>query len=221
MTRILKSFTQTITAGFFTVLPLIVTAVIIIWLAGIIRDYAGPASVFGRLISGIGVKILPGSTIPYGVGAIAVILVLYFVGLVVMSTLRGRVTKFLDKTIGRVPLIGSLYNLTNRFITIVDQKDEVDLKSMSPVWCFFGGEAGAAVLALMPTSELVFLEERPYCGILVPTAPIPVGGGLIFVPNDWIKPAEFGVEALTNIYISMGLTAPQYQAQGPRETPRI
>jgi len=48
------------------------------------------------------------------------------------------------------------------------------------------------------------------------SAPIPFGGGLIFVPHDWVRPADFGVEALTNIYISMGLTAPQYQATAAR-----
>jgi len=216
----LRSFTQTITAGFFTVLPIVLTIVIIIWSAGILQNFLGPNSVFGRFISGIGVTIFPNEAVAYGIGAIAVFLILYLVGLVVMSTIQGRVTRFLDKTIGRIPLVGNMYNLTNRFIAILDQKEDMDLKSMSPVWCFFGGDQGAAVLALMPTSESVFLKDKAYCGILVPSAPIPFGGGLIFVPIEWVTPADFGVEALMSIYVSMGLTAPQYQAKGPAEAPR-
>jgi uncharacterized membrane protein len=37
-----------------------------------------------------------------------------------------------------------------------------------------------------------------------------VGGGLIYVPEHWITPADVGVEAVTSIYVSMGLTSPQY-----------
>jgi uncharacterized membrane protein len=39
---------------------------------------------------------------------------------------------------------------------------------------------------------------------------VPVGGVLLYVPEHWITPAEIGVEAVTSIYVSMGLTSPQY-----------
>lgn len=219
MYRILRSFAQRITAGFLAVLPILLTAIVVVWLADFIRDYLGPGSVFGQFLSRLGVTILRDETIAYGVGVVALLLIFYLVGLVVMSTLRGRFTAFLDNTVGRIPLIGSMYNLSNSFVAMLERREEVDLKSMSPVWCFFGGDAGAAVLALMPTSELIHLKDKSYCGILVPTAPIPFGGGLIFVPTDWIEPADFGVEALTQIYVSMGLAAPQYQTKAPAEPP--
>ncbi len=217
MYRVLRSFVQRITAGFLAILPILLTAIVVVWLADFIRDYLGPGSVFGRFLSRLGVTIMRDETIAYGVGVAVLLLLFYLVGLVVMSTLRGRFKAFLDNTVGRVPLVGSMYSLSNSFIAMLERREEVDLKSMSPVWCFFGGDAGAAVLALMPTSELIHLKDKSYCGILVPTAPIPFGGGLIFVPTDWIEPANFGVEALTQIYVSMGLAAPQYQTKPPAE----
>ena len=210
---------QTITAGFLAILPIVLTVVIVVWLAGFIRDYLGPGSVFGRFLSRLGVTILRDETIAYGVGAIALVLILYILGLVVMSTLRGHFTGFLDNTIGRIPLIGNMYNLSNRFIGMLERREEVDLKAMSPVWCFFGGDRGAAVLALLPTSESIELKDKSYCGVLIPTAPIPFGGGLIFVPTDWIEPADFGVETLTEIYVSMGLAAPQHRTKTPAAAP--
>jgi len=217
MNRLFRSFMQTMTAGFLAVLPILLTAVVVVWLAGFIRSYLGPGSVFGQFLSRLGVTIMRDETIAYGAGVVALLLIFYVVGLVVLSTLRGRFKAFLDNTVGRVPLIGSMYTLSNRFIGMLERREEVDLKAMSPVWCYFGGGDGAAVLALMPTSEVVHLKEKDYCGVLVPTAPIPFGGGLIFVPTDWIEPADFGVEALTQIYVSMGLTAPQYQTKAPAE----
>jgi uncharacterized membrane protein len=46
------------------------------------------------------------------------------------------------------------------------------------------------------------------CGVACPVAPVPFGGALIYVPTDWVKPAEGGVERLMNVYVSMGVTPP-------------
>ncbi len=46
--------------------------------------------------------------------------------------------------------------------------------------------------------------------MLVPTAPVPIGGGLLFVPEEWLSPAARSVEAVTSLYVSMGVTAPQH-----------
>jgi uncharacterized membrane protein len=76
------------------------------------------------------------------------------------------------------------------------------------------------VLGLLSSAEPVFLQGRPHLAVIVPTAPVPVGGGLLFVPADWVRVADVGMEALTSIYVSMGVTAHQHlpraaQARAP------
>jgi len=62
---------------------------------------------------------------------------------------------------------------------------------------------------------------QPFHGVLVPTAPVPVGGGPLFVPAHWVVPAEIGIEGVTSIYVSMGVTAGQYlHAQTPARPPK-
>ena len=68
------------------------------------------------------------------------------------------------------------------------------------------------MLALMPNPAPIEIGGASYRAVLVPTAPIPVGGGLLYVPHDWVKPADIGVEQLTSIYLSMGLTQPGAQS---------
>ena len=51
--------------------------------------------------------------------------------------------------------------------------------------------------------------------MLVPSAPVPVGGCLVYVPVEWVRPADFGVEALMSIYVSMGVTTPQTVDSAP------
>ena len=85
---------------------------------------------------------------------------------------------------------------------------------MSPVWCFFGGK-GAAVLALAPSAQPIEIDGRNYLAVLIPTAPVPFGGALLYVPAEWVRPADIGVDALTGIYVSMGITPPP----APRSPP--
>ena len=58
--------------------------------------------------------------------------------------------------------------------------------------------------------EVLMVEGRPCVAVLVPTAPVPVGGGLLFVPEHWVSPAALSVEAVTSLYVSMGVTAAQH-----------
>jgi uncharacterized membrane protein len=45
---------------------------------------------------------------------------------------------------------------------------------------------------------------------------VPVGGGLLYLPAEWVTPADIGIEALTSIYVSMGVTSDQYLRGRPR-----
>jgi uncharacterized membrane protein len=109
----------------------------------------------------------------------------------------------LDSLIRRIPLVSNVYELSKRFVAIVDRTgNKNNLQSMRPVWCFFGGEGGAVVLGLMPWPDPVQIRD---VGLLVPSAPVPFGGALIYVPTDWVKPADGGVERLMNVYVSMGI----------------
>ena len=90
----------------------------------------------------------------------------------------------------------------------MDKKGGDGIKSMSPVWCFFGGEGGAAVLGLLPTPDPIMINGEPYYVVLAPSAPVPIGGCLVYVPAAWVKPADVGVEGLMSIYVTMGVSSP-------------
>jgi uncharacterized membrane protein len=56
----------------------------------------------------------------------------------------------------------------------------------------------------------VLVNGERCLAVLIPTAPVPVGGGLLYVPESWVTRADVGIEAVTSIYVSMGLTSPQH-----------
>jgi uncharacterized membrane protein len=212
--RIMKKFfhapIRTFVAGLVAVLPVIMTVAVIVWVGSVVDQFVGPTSGIGRLLISIGLRVVDTKVAAYLIGIVFVFTAIYMLGVFLQAGLKSRLQSFVDGSLGRIPLIGNVYNLAHRFVGMLDRRQETDLKSMSPVWCFFGGEGGTAVLALRPTSEPVMLDGRAYHAILLPGAPVPMGGALLYIPAEWIKPASFGVEGLTSIYVSMGITTPQF-----------
>ncbi|MEX1061137.1 MAG: DUF502 domain-containing protein, partial [Methyloceanibacter sp.] len=155
MGRILRTFL----AGVLALLPIAVTVFVTAWVASLIAGYAGPGSFVGRLIIGlgasVGLDISPSSSAAYFLGLAIILGAIFVLGLLVESGLRSFILNSLDWLIMRIPLISNIYDLSKRFVSLVDRGDQGDLKSMRPVWCFFGGEGGAAVLGLMPSPEPV------------------------------------------------------------------
>lgn len=205
--RALKRLLTTWLAGLLALLPLLLTVSLLVWVVGLLHTYLGPGSLVGRFFSLFGKAFFQHPALEYLAGSLILILVIYPLGLAVQSRLQKPLAALVDRTLRRLPLVGSIYNLADRFVGLLDQKQDTDIAAMSPVWCLFGGE-GAAVLALLPNPVPVSIDGRDYVAILVPTAPVPIGGGLLYVPKDWVRPANMGVERLTSIYVSMGIVLP-------------
>jgi uncharacterized membrane protein len=211
--RSFDSIVATWLAGLVVFLPLALTLAALGWLIGILDRYLGPDSDIGQFFSALGYKVVADSPVPYLVGTLVLMVAIYLLGLALRLGLRKPLAKFLNVTLKRVPLVGPLYDFTQRFVGLLEQK-QGDIGAMSAVWCFFGGE-GVAVLALAPNAEPVEIDGRSYFAVLVPTAPVPIGGGLLYVPVEWVKPANVGIDKLTEIYVSMGLTPPPVPAIAP------
>jgi uncharacterized membrane protein len=205
----LGRITRIFLAGLLVLLPILVTIIVTAWVAQLLQTYAGPDSFVGRLIVMLGLNLVSSTTGAYFLGFLIIIGLIFLLGLVVETRLWPWIQKGLDGLVMRIPLISNVYDLSKRFVAIVDRGGEKNsLKTMRPVWCFFGGEGGAAVLGLMPSPDPVIIGEQSYLGLLVPSAPVPFGGALIYVPAEWVRPAEGGVEQLMNVYVSMGVTPP-------------
>src|SRR5258708_14427190 len=133
---------RTFIAGFLVLLPFAVTLTIIVWVGTFIYAYLGPDSAIGRVLISIGFNFSNSPIAAYGLGAVAVVGLVYLLGLVVESRLESRVRSLIDSLMQRIPFLGNFYDVTKRFVAIVDRKNQDGLKSMSPVWCVFGGAGG-------------------------------------------------------------------------------
>jgi len=203
---------QLFVTGSLAALPLAATIAIFWWAASVLMHWLGPDSLVGRGMVALGLggsgSVLVGYLI--GIGLVAGSLVL--LGALVRTGVQQGAIRLLDDALRRIPLVRTVYDLANRLVDLMRQSDREGPKSMSAVWVHFGGvgEEGVVVLGLLSSPEPVILQGRPHLAVIVPTAPVPVGGGLLFVPEPWVQAADVGMEALTSIYVSMGVTTQQH-----------
>jgi uncharacterized membrane protein len=212
-----QRFVSTFLAGALAALPLVATALVIGWLGQFLYRYLGPSSWFGDVLSLFGFGLVESETVAYLIGLGIVFVAIFVLGLLVRSGLARAGQSAFNSLLQRIPVVRNIYDIANSLVDLFAQKDSDKLKSMSPVWLHFGGVGGSAVLGLLSTKESVRIGDLAYLAVLVPTAPVPIGGGLIYVPEDWVKPANIGMEAVTSIYVSMGVTTAQHLPRAATE----
>jgi uncharacterized membrane protein len=196
--------------GLLAALPLVATVAIVVWVGSLVWQGFGPDSAVGRVLVSVGVGVTGSVLIGYLFGLALLVGALFGLGLLVEAGLERGLALLVDSIVKRIPIVRGLYDMIRRIVVLFAQRDEEGLKSMRPVWCTFGGAGGAAVLALLSTPQTLLLGDRRYLCVLVPTAPVPIGGGLLYVPEEWVTPAEIGIEGVTSLYVSMGVTSAQY-----------
>ncbi len=210
MTATGRRLLQTFITGLVTALPLAATVLVFVWAVRTIYEVVGPASFVGRIVRALGFGMVGSELLAYLIGIGVILAAIFALGVLVQTRLRGVLARTVNGVIQRVPLVRNVYDLIRRFVELLSQREGDGMRSMSAVWLSFGGPGSAVVLGLLSSPEPVLIGERAYLAVLVPTSPVPVGGGLLFVPQEWVTPADVGVEALTSIYVSMGVTARQH-----------
>jgi uncharacterized membrane protein len=158
--------------------------------------------------------------VAYLIGLSATLVLIYFLGVLVQVGLRNQLNNLADNIIKRIPLIRTIYDASRKLTNLFEVKDQPDMKSMSPVLCYFGGKGGTAVLALLTTREIISIDGNDYYSIMIPSSPVPVGGAILYVPVGWVEKVDFGIDGLVNVYVSMGVTGPEY-LQKKKDAPAV
>jgi uncharacterized membrane protein len=151
--RSLRSIATTWLAGLLVLLPLALTLGVLAYAFDLAYRLVGPGSLVGRFFAALGYPFTSHSGLAYLLGTLVLVGAVYVLGLLLRAGLEGPFRRLTDRTLRRIPILGGVYNVADRFVGLLDQRPGVDIGAMSPVWCFFGGHGGAAVLALAPSAD--------------------------------------------------------------------
>ncbi len=197
-------------AGVLAILPLVITVSAVIWVAGFLESFFGPGTVLGSRLRELGLMFASDTVVAYVIGWVVVLLLVFGLGVVVSLGAQQLWERLTNAIIRRIPVIGGLYHTAEQLVGMFKKTEPSELAGMSVVFCVFGKDHSAGILALMPSPEKYLIDDQEFQVVMVPTAPVPFGGALMFIPVEFVKPAKMSVDGLMSIYVSMGVTVPQY-----------
>lgn len=207
--RIFDALVGTFLAGLLFVLPTLLTLAILGWAATYARHFLGPDSFLGHGLA-VGISLVTGVDVghlSFLLGLLFVVLVVMLIGLVVKTRLRRFLDRALNGLMDRVPLIRSVYRPVSQVVRLVgSNRQEGELKGMQVAAARLGD---THCLCLLVTSEIFTIEGAPRQLVLVPSAPVPVGGAMLFVaPEKVTLLPDFSLEEFMKFYVSMGAAVP-------------
>ncbi|MFO0947499.1 MAG: DUF502 domain-containing protein [Planctomycetota bacterium] len=201
--------------GFLAVFPLLLTIFVLKWIAGTIDVYIGPRTLFGQTLQKIGYKFSPISnlTLAYIIGISLFVMAIMILGVLLESGARRTMQEIARRTIYQLPMVRAIYRTTDKFLSLMPGSDVDNIKGMQVVFCRFGeGNNSTGTLALMPSPDIYPLDGKNYRIVIIPTAPIPVGGAMLFMLDECIFPTDMSIDAFAGIYMSMGVTGTPFEA---------
>ena len=193
--------------GLVFLAPVLLTIVILQWLAGYVVAALGPGTLIGGALARGGMLLTSTPELAFITGLGLAALIAGGLGLLVQAQWRARLEGGLGGVRGRVPVLGGFYRPLAQIIRMIGGAPGGELKGMSVVAISFGPDT--QVLGLLATPQIFDLGQGPRHLVVCPTAPVPVGGAMLFVEVARVQPvAGIGVDDLAKFYVSMGTVAP-------------
>ena len=205
-----QGIVSTFMTGFFVLLPIMITLAIMGWAASWVVQLLGPNRLFGNILEYVGVHLLPNETriwIATLLGWAIVLIVIWLTGVAIKALARHRMQKKFNQLIERIPLVSVIYKPISQVIGMLQDNDDEQMKSMSVVYCSFSEENGGGFLALLASSQVFQFTGHDCHAIYIPTSPVPMSGGIVFVPVEKVKEIDMQVDDLMQIYFSLGVMA--------------
>lgn len=198
-------------AGLLFLLPVVLTVFIAAWIVDFVRRAIGPGTFLGNVLTRGGTYILgpDQNLLSFWIGVGVALVGIWLLGLIVKTQAKSIIQNHIDRLFARVPLIRSIYSPVSRVVRLAtDRAPQGDLSTMSVVSCRFGGENGVDVLSLLASPQIFVIGGERRRLVYLPTAPIPMSGGLVLVSESAITPVpEMKVDDLLKIYFSLGALA--------------
>lgn len=180
--------------GLFALAPVAISIAILIWLFRVLEE-----------MFRVPIQAIVGDNYFPGMGLLAAIILIFFVGIIINNFLMQKFTSWLDSLFARIPLFKTLYNSIADMMSYFQPKDKKKQGKMVIV-----NVDSLEFLAILTREEYEGLPEGLGDGDRV-TVYIPlsyqIGGFTLTVPRDRIKLIDMSVEQGMRYVISAGISS--------------
>ena len=205
--RPLIHFQRTLGAGILVILPIGITVLVLKFFFDLLDPVLQPV-----------VDLLPGPTIT-GAGMIALIALVYLLGLFAAQVVGRRLIAIGHRVIEVIPVVKGIYGTTRMAIEILshsnngspygpngndDGDGEMNGHQYSGVVLIEYPRPGIRSIGLI-TSSMLDSDGEEVLSVYIPTTPIPSSGFLVIVPASDVTPTDMSVEDAMRVVISGGI----------------
>ncbi len=184
-----------------------ITIAIMGWAGGLLAEWLGPGSAVGDGLRLVGLQFVGDELFATVVGWVIVLVIIWTLGVLVKTMAKNRAEKWLESLVNRVPILKSIYGPVSQVVGMVKGDDDSQMQSMSVVFCDFGAEHGGGFLALLAGPQVYRFADQDCHLVYIPTSPVPMSGGIVFVPTQKVQAVDMDLDALMQIYFSLGVMA--------------
>lgn len=183
---------QNFVAGLVVLIPVVATIWVIKWLFDLIDGILAPAfkPIFGQEIPGF--------------GFVAVVILIYLLGLLITNVLGKRLVQFSQSLVDRVPVVSQVYNAFRQIIDSLMMSQKGAFKEVVLIEFPRPGMRSVAFV----TSRLKDNSGQELLTAYIPTAPNPTSGFIEIVTPDRVIPTNMSVEDAMKIVLSAGMVCP-------------
>ena len=196
-------------------LPIAITALVLKFIFDLLTPILQPLT-----------DLLPGPDL-YGTGLVALLIVIYVVGLVAAFVVGRRLIGLAHRAMEVIPVVKGIYSTTRTAVELISNSNR--LTSTNGTNGTNGTDAterySGAVLIEFPrpgirsiglvTSQMFDAEGQEVLAVFVPTTPIPSSGHLVIVPSSQVTRLDMSVEEAMSVVISGGiLSEKMFQRSG-------
>ncbi len=196
---------STFVAGFFALLPIAITLAIMTWLGNTIHSWMGSDSSIGQFMQNLGFQFVTNEWLAYLLGFLLSLIFILLIGVMMKYVALNQIAKSAENVFSRIPIFGNVFRPVSQVVSLFKKDQGSAMKGMRVVYCEFGQSNGAGFLGLLSSQKIFRFRGQDCCAVYVPTSPIPMSGGILFVPKEQVQQVDMDLDDLMQIYFSMGV----------------
>ncbi len=139
-----------------------------------------------------------------GTGIIAMVLLIFLLGIFVRVTLGRRLVGYIEEGINRIPMIRTIYSVVKYASETVLFQDGSEFKGVVLLEYPRKGLYTIGFTTGTVVREIQDLTEEKVINVFVPTAPNPTSGYVVHIPEKDVIPLKMTVEEGLKLIISGG-----------------
>ena len=203
----MHSLTSTFLRGLGVVLPIALTAYLVFWIATTAETLLKP--LFGLL--------LPHRYYIPGSGLVLAIVLIYLVGLLVQLFVIERLVRLGQRILARTPLVKSIYNAINDFVSYFSRRPSDDASTVVSVQLDGALSVTGFVTNASPTRLIPDGDSQDRIAVYLPMS-YQIGGYTVFVPRSACTPVAMSREEAMKFILTAGLKSASPSAEPAGET---